>query len=116
MYLVKISNPGVHGVDYTKGLEDGRHCGVRHLYQTKYCRPVLYTEKDGMMYKEERVEYDSLTDEEKLELGEPVFFGSPLFIALGKTGIRQVTEIAELDVQGRMIARETRIREEYEDS
>jgi hypothetical protein len=114
MFLIK-SEAGVHGVDYTKGLEDGRHCGVNHPYVTKACRPVLYTEENYMYSKlEDRVDYDSLSDREKLELGEPIFFASPLFMALGKTGVRQVTEIAELDVQGRLIAKETRIRDEYE--
>ena len=115
MYLIKIENPGIHGVDYTKGLEDGRHCGVRHLYQTKCCRPILHTEEECWASEELRVDYDSLSDGEKLELGEPLFFGSPLFRALGGKTTRYLTEIAELDVRGQTIAHETRIREEYED-
>lgn len=115
MYLVKVENPLLHGVDYTKGLEDGRHCGIRHPYYTTACRPMLYTEKDAMtMGKPDTwVDYDTLSDEEKLELGEPLFFGSPLHRALSNVKTRNRTVISELDVQGRIIAEEVRVREEF---
>lgn len=116
MFLVKNSEEtqkAVHGVDYTKGLEDGRHCGKVHPYHTVKCRPVLYT---GHSWASETdlVDYDTLSDKEKLELGEPLFFGSPLHRALTDIKIRRLTEIAELDVHGQVIAHETRVREEYE--
>lgn len=36
----------IHGVDYHKGLEDGRTCGKRHEFMTKNCVPVVYTEEE----------------------------------------------------------------------
>ena len=115
MYLIKVQEPiPIHGVDYTKGLEDGRHCGVRHPYQTRFCRPILYKREDCSWAKEEELtDYNSLTDQEKFELGEPLFWGSPLHRALSDVKIRNRTVIAELDVQGRVVAEETRVREEF---
>ena len=119
MYL-RLNPPetqnAIHGVDYTKGLEDGRQCGVVHPYNTVRCRPVLYTYREMKYDKESYIDYDSLSEKEKLQLGEPLFFGSPLHRALANTKIRNLTEIAELDVHGQLIAHETRVREEYENS
>jgi hypothetical protein len=119
MYL-RINPEGnrnaVHGVDYTKGLEDGRQCGKVHPYNTVKCRPVLYKEEDIVSGQEtEYLDYETLSDREKLELGEPLFFGSSLHRALASIKLRRLTEIAELDVHGQTIAYETRVREEYED-
>ena len=119
MYLIK-NDPdlGVHGVDYIKGLEDGRTCGLNHPYWTTKCRPILFTEEDKeKSFKTwEFIDYDSLSEREKLELGEPLFWGSPLHRALMKIKVVNRTEIAELDVHGQLIAHETRVREEYENS
>jgi hypothetical protein len=36
----------VHGVDYHRGLEDGRECGTVHEFMTKNCQPVIFTEDE----------------------------------------------------------------------
>lgn len=100
MYLIKNSGNAVHGVDYTKGLEDGEHCGKIHPYQTKRCRPVLFP-KDTTPFSENTVDYNSLTDREKLELGEPVFFQSPLFHALSGGRRNYVTYHHSLTYNGK---------------
>ena len=106
----------VHGVDYTKGLEDGRQCGKVHPYHTVKCRPVLYRKEDIGDTQGKFIAYKNLSEREMLELGEPLFFGSPLHRALCDIKVRRLTEIAELDVHGQVIAHETRVREEYENS
>lgn len=84
MWLHKLETPGVHGVDYHKGLEDGKVCLRIHEYDTKQCRPVLYTDeqKESMWSDSDWIDYDSLTEREKLILGEPVFFNSSHFRAI----------------------------------
>lgn len=117
MYLrlnPKNTQTAVHGVDYTKGLEDGRHCGKVHFYNTVKCRPVLYDLEDVENDPEGYLDYEVLSDREKRELGEPLFFGSPLHRALADIKVRKLTAIAELDVHGQTIATETRVREENE--
>jgi hypothetical protein len=102
-------NVGIHGVDYIKGLEDGRHCGKFHPYNTVRCRPVLYVE-DGIFESEYKfVNYDSLTDKEKLELGEPLFFGSPLHRAITNVKIRNTIEEVNFDVYGQEVSREVTV-------
>lgn len=36
----------IHGVDYHKGLEDGRRCGRVHEYMTRSCKPIVFTEEE----------------------------------------------------------------------
>ena len=95
MWLHKVKTPAVHGVDYHKGLEDGRVCLRVHEYETKHCRPVLYTDeqKESWHYKSnEWVDYESLTEREKLILGEPIFFNSSNFRAMDKDYRNEVTK------------------------
>jgi hypothetical protein len=66
----------IHGVDYFKGLKGKEQCGRVHKYNTKYCRPVLYTDEDKEMWNDQDgfVRYEDLEDREKLILGNPIFF------------------------------------------
>ena len=56
MYLV-LADPkrGVHGVDYVKGLEDGRTCGRVHEFQTRDCHPLYITEEELDYYYPDQV-------------------------------------------------------------
>src|SRR3990167_7409623 len=112
MYLVLSHNNGIHGIDYTKGLEEtDRHCGKVHKYQTVHCRPLLYKKTDAQKEwkKEEVVNYDSLSDEEKYELGEPIFWLSSLHKFLTKSKRTTLKETVEIDVHGEEISREVSI-------
>ena len=111
MYLIKSKNSGVHGIDYTKGLEDGRPCGKIHEFLTVYCRPLLLTKEEAQKsWKfDEIVDYDKFSDREKLLLGEPIFWGSPLHNALMEIKTRRVLEEVKIDVNGREINRKAEI-------
>lgn len=76
MYLILTHDERIHGVDYYKGLEDGTLCGKVHKYQTRKCHPIIVAKKDAqrLFKKEDCIDYCSLSDDEILELGEPVFF------------------------------------------
>jgi hypothetical protein len=76
LWLKKTENNAIHGVDYFKGLKDREQCGRIHEYETKHCRPILYTDEDKEMYNDQGdfVRYEALDDREKLILGNPIFF------------------------------------------
>lgn len=111
MYLIKSKNSGVHGIDYTKGLEDGRLCGKVHEFMTLYCRPLLLTKEEAQKnWKfDEVVNYDELSDQEKLLLGEPIFWGSSLHNALKGIKTRRVLEEVEIDTYGQKINRKVEV-------
>ena len=45
---VHLVEPGPrHGIDYHKGLEDGRACGRVHFVQTRKCHPVVFDEEQA---------------------------------------------------------------------
>jgi|SRR3990167_2243747 len=112
MYLILSHNDGIHGIDYTKGLEDtDMHCGKVHKYWTVKCRPVLLTKKEAQVSwkKEDLVNYDSFSDDEKLVLGEPIFWLSSLHRYFMKPRIKTTKEVINIDVNGEEIDRETTV-------
>lgn len=51
MFLIRVQGPPrVHGVNYRKGLEDGRECGRVHEFHTRCCKPVAYTEEQAKRF------------------------------------------------------------------
>jgi len=91
----------VHGVDYHKSLEDGTVCNRVHEFNTVHCRPVLYMEpqSDSAQY----IDYDGLSDREKLILGEPIFFGSSLHRSINKAKLVTHTDVTTYNAQGEKI-------------
>jgi hypothetical protein len=76
LYLMVSNRPGqVHGVDYTRGLEDGRKCGKVHEFCTKTvngkCCVVLWTEEEAgrgpELKPDEWVELTPVRSEKKIE-------------------------------------------------